>query len=171
MTRINYTLFPTGQATSRFPVDEDPGLVLTRTTPARYCSDQFQVRAEGSTGISLTRRKIWRHRSGAKSFAKELVEHRIKVNAICPGNYAGAWAALERPGERTFVQYLNTGKVPGATSIQEACDFYVDKVPMRRGCSPVDVTRAILYCVEQQYETGQAIPVTGGQNMLKRMVI
>ena len=26
--------------------------------------------------------------------------------------------------------------------------------------------RAVMYCVEQKYETGQAIPVTGGQVML-----
>ena len=37
---------------------------------------------------------------------------------------------------------------------------------MNRGCLPTDVARAIFYCVEQQYETGQAIPVTGGQVML-----
>jgi len=29
------------------------------------------------------------------------------------------------------------------------------------------VAKAIFYCVEQKYETGQAIPVTGGQVMLK----
>jgi sorbitol-6-phosphate 2-dehydrogenase len=29
------------------------------------------------------------------------------------------------------------------------------------------VSRAILYAIEQEYETGQAIPVTGGQEMLK----
>jgi len=27
--------------------------------------------------------------------------------------------------------------------------------------------RAVLYVIEQKYETGQAIPVTGGQVMLK----
>ena len=44
--------------------------------------------------------------------------------------------------------------------------FYEAKVPMNRGCLPLDVARAVMYCVEQQYETGQAIPVTGGQVML-----
>ncbi len=39
-------------------------------------------------------------------------------------------------------------------------------VPMRRGCRIEDVVRAILYIVEQEYETGQALPVTGGQVML-----
>ncbi len=37
---------------------------------------------------------------------------------------------------------------------------------MMRGCYPEDVVRAILYAIEQQYETGQALPVTGGQEML-----
>jgi len=101
-----------------------------------------------------------------QSFAKELVEHRIKVNAICPGNYyeGPLWSD---PEKGLFVQYLKAGKVPGAKTVQDVYGFYVAKVPMRRGCSPADVTKAIQYCVEQHYETGQAIPVTGGQNMLK----
>jgi hypothetical protein len=37
---------------------------------------------------------------------------------------------------------------------------------MGRGCLPSDVGRAVTYVIEQQYETGQALPVTGGQNML-----
>jgi hypothetical protein len=37
---------------------------------------------------------------------------------------------------------------------------------MKRGCEIIDVATAIFYVVEQKYETGQAIPVTGGQNML-----
>jgi sorbitol-6-phosphate 2-dehydrogenase len=37
---------------------------------------------------------------------------------------------------------------------------------MRRGCLPEDVVTAILYLHEQQYETGQALPITGGQVML-----
>ena len=44
--------------------------------------------------------------------------------------------------------------------------FYEAKAPMNRGCLPEDVACAVMYCVEQKYETGQAIPVTGGQVML-----
>ena len=44
--------------------------------------------------------------------------------------------------------------------------FYEAKVPLNRGCLPIDVARAIFYIAEQAYETGQAIPVTGGQEML-----
>ena len=64
------------------------------------------------------------------------------------------------------MQYLKTGKVPGAETLEDVRRFYESKVPMQRGCTGADVTRAILYAVEQRYETGQAIPVTGGQVML-----
>ena len=101
-----------------------------------------------------------------QSFALELCPYNIKVNAICPGNYLDGplWSDPERG---LFVQYLNAGKVPGAKTVEDVRKYYMAKVPMNRGCFPKDVARAIFYCVEQQYETGQAIPVTGGQVMLK----
>lgn len=100
-----------------------------------------------------------------QSFALELVVDNIKVNSICPGNfYEGPlWSD---PEKGLFVQYLRAGKVPGAKTIDDVKDFYLSKSPIKRGCSPKDVTKAIFYCVEQLYETGQAIPVTGGQKML-----
>lgn len=100
-----------------------------------------------------------------QSFALELVEVGIKVNAICPGNYLDGplWSDPERG---LFVQYLNAGKVPGATTVADVRRFYEAKVPMGRGCFPADIAKALYYIVEQTYETGQAVPVTGGQNML-----
>jgi sorbitol-6-phosphate 2-dehydrogenase len=100
-----------------------------------------------------------------QSFARELVEDGIKVNAVCPGNFfeGPLWSD---PEKGLFVQYLRTGKVPGAATIDDVRRFYESKVPMGRGCRPADVVRAILYLVEQEYETGQALPVTGGQVML-----
>ena len=100
-----------------------------------------------------------------QSFALELVEHGIKVNAICPGNFFDGplWSD---PDRGLFVQYLRTGKVPGAKTVADVKAFYEAKVPMRRGCEGPDVMRAIYYLMEQQYETGQALPVTGGQVML-----
>ena len=100
-----------------------------------------------------------------QSWALELCAYNIKVNAICPGNYLDGplWSDPERG---LFVQYLNAGKVPGAKTVEDVRRFYESKVPMNRGCLPIDVARAVMYCVEQKYETGQAIPVTGGQVML-----
>ena len=100
-----------------------------------------------------------------QSFAMELAPYNIKVNGICPGNYLDGplWSDPERG---LFVQYLKAGKVPGAKTVEDVRRFYESKVPMNRGCLPLDVARAVMYCVEQKYETGQAIPVTGGQVML-----
>jgi NAD(P)-dependent dehydrogenase (short-subunit alcohol dehydrogenase family) len=100
-----------------------------------------------------------------QSFALELAPFRIKVNSICPGNfYEGPlWSD---PHNGLFVQYLKTGKVPGAKNIEEVKKFYEDQVPMKRGCKLEDVMKALLYIIDQEYETGQAVPVTGGQVML-----
>ena len=99
------------------------------------------------------------------SFALELVDYNIKVNSICPGNFLNGplWSD---PEKGLFVQYLKTGKVAGARTVEDVRAFYEAKVPMKRGCDGADVMRAIYYIVEQEYETGQALPVTGGQVML-----
>ena len=136
----------------------------------RYFTDIIQINSksglEGSNkngayaggkfgGIGLT-----------QSFAKELVEDNIKVNSICPGNFFDGplWSD---PEKGLFVQYLNAGKVPGAKTIADVKKFYEEKVPMKRGCDGSDVIKAVYYLVDQKYETGQAVPVTGGQVMLK----
>lgn len=101
----------------------------------------------------------------AQSYALELVTDNIKVNAVCPGNFLDGplWSD---PEKGLFVQYLNAGKVPGAKTVADVRRFYESKVPMNRGCRTEDVLRAICYIIEQKYETGQAVPVTGGQVML-----
>ena len=100
-----------------------------------------------------------------QSFALELVPWNIKVNSICPGNFYDGplWSD---PVKGLFVQYLNAGKVPGAKTVEDVKDYYLSKSPIHRGCTPEDVAKALFYCVEQTFETGQAIPVTGGQTML-----
>jgi len=100
-----------------------------------------------------------------QSFALELIPYRIKVNAICPGNYfeGPLWSD---PKNGLFVQYLRAGKVPGARTIEDVRKYYEIQIPAGRGCKIEDIVKAICYVIDQQYETGQAIPVTGGQVML-----
>lgn len=100
-----------------------------------------------------------------QSFALELAPYRIKVNSVCPGNYyeGPLWSD---PENGLFVQYLNAGKVPGAKTIDDVKAFYLAQVPMRKGCTPEDVVKGVLYLMEQCGETGQALPITGGQVML-----
>jgi NAD(P)-dependent dehydrogenase (short-subunit alcohol dehydrogenase family)/rhamnose utilization protein RhaD (predicted bifunctional aldolase and dehydrogenase) len=134
-----------------------------------YFSDIIQINSK--SGLRGSNRNF--AYAGAKfggigltqSFAMELAPFRIKVNSICPGNfYEGPlWSD---PHNGLFVQYLKTGKVPGAKTIEEVRKFYEEQVPMKRGCKLEDVMKALLYIVDQEYETGQAVPVTGGQVML-----
>ena len=100
-----------------------------------------------------------------QSFALELMPYRIKVNSICPGNFFDGplWSD---PEKGLFVQYLNAGKIPGAKSVADVRQYYEKQVPAGRGCETGDVAKAAFYAIEQEYETGQAIPVTGGQVML-----
>ena len=101
-----------------------------------------------------------------QSFALELVGDGIKVNAICPGNFFDGplWSD---PENGLFVQYLREGKVPGA-------DHDRRRPPVLRGqgadgprlhARPTCWRRSTTWS-RQQYETGQALPVTGGQVML-----
>jgi sorbitol-6-phosphate 2-dehydrogenase len=163
VTDVNYTGF--------FLISKHAGRLLRlqhRTAP-NWKTDIIQINSksglEGSNkngayaggkfgGLGLT-----------ESFALELVEYNIKVNAICPGNFFDGplWSD---PEKGLFVQYLRAGKVPGARTIEDVKTFYESKVPMKRGCTGPDVMRAVYYIVEQEYETGQAVPVTGGQVML-----
>ena len=100
-----------------------------------------------------------------RNMAMQFAAEGIRVNAVCPGNFLDGplWSD---PVRGLFVQYLEAGKVPGAKTVADVRRYYEAKVPMNRGCLSVDVARAVMYCVEQKYETGQAIPVTGGQVML-----
>ncbi len=99
-----------------------------------------------------------------QSFALELWEDGIKVNAICPGNvFEGPlWSD---PEKGLLIQYLKAGKVPEAKTVEDVKRYYESRIPMNRGCTIEDILLAVYYLIEQKYETGQAILVTGGQVM------
>jgi rhamnose utilization protein RhaD (predicted bifunctional aldolase and dehydrogenase)/NAD(P)-dependent dehydrogenase (short-subunit alcohol dehydrogenase family) len=163
MTRVNYSsYFLCAKYASGI-------LKLQAEHKKDYFSDIIQINSK--SGIKGSNRNF--AYAGGKfggigltqSFALELIPWRIKVNAICPGNFfeGPLWSD---PKTGLFVQYLKTGKVPGAKTIADVKAYYEKQVPAGRGCRVEDVMKAIYYVIEQEYETGQAIPVTGGQEML-----
>lgn len=99
-----------------------------------------------------------------QSFALELWEDGIKVNAICPGNVfdSDLW---QNPENGLFTRYLKAGKVSGAKTIEDIKQYYESKIIMGRGCTVNDILYTLRYVIEQKYETGQAILVAGGQIM------
>jgi rhamnose utilization protein RhaD (predicted bifunctional aldolase and dehydrogenase)/NAD(P)-dependent dehydrogenase (short-subunit alcohol dehydrogenase family) len=146
-----------------------PVMAIPHMLKTDYWSDIIQINSKSGL-VGSNRNGAY---AGAKfggigltqSFALELIEDGIKVNAICPGNFLDGplWSDAKNG---LFVQYLRAGKIPGAKTIADIRRAYEAKVPMGRGCATTDVMKAIYYIIEQKYETGQAIPVTGGQVML-----
>ncbi|NLW84104.1 MAG: SDR family NAD(P)-dependent oxidoreductase [Phycisphaerae bacterium] len=146
-----------------------PVLAAQHAADASYMSDIIQINSKSGLQGSNKNGAYAGSKFGGiglvQSFAMELIEDGVKVNAICPGNFFDGplWSD---PNNGLFVQYLRTGKIPGAKTIEEVRRAYEQKVPMGRGCTTADVMKAIYYIMEQRYETGQAVPVTGGQVML-----
>jgi len=146
-----------------------PVMALQNSVFGDYFSDIIQINSK--SGLSGSNRNG--AYSGAKfggiglaqSFALELITDNIKVNSICPGNFLDGplWSDPERG---LFVQYFKAGKVPDAKTLEDVRKYYENMVPMKRGCTSLDVIKAVYYIVDQKYETGQAVPVTGGQIML-----
>jgi sorbitol-6-phosphate 2-dehydrogenase len=94
-----------------------------------------------------------------QSLALELAEHGIRVNAICPGNL------LDSPlwQDSLFEQYA---KNQGLT-VEQVREKYLAKVPLGRSCQYEDVANVLVFLASSKasYMTGQAINVTGGQEM------
>jgi sorbitol-6-phosphate 2-dehydrogenase len=101
-----------------------------------------------------------------QSVALELAPLGIRCNAICPGNLLSGTLWTD-PEKGLFRQYLEAGKVPGAETIEDVKQFYMNQVPLRRGCEYEDVGNMLVYMASDlsSYMTGQAINVTGGQEM------
>jgi sorbitol-6-phosphate 2-dehydrogenase len=94
-----------------------------------------------------------------QSIALDLAPYGVRVNAICPGNLLDSplWV------NSLYDQYA---KKLGITAA-EVRKRYEDKVPLGRGCQYEDVARVLVFLAsdDSSYMTGQAINVTGGQEM------
>ena len=94
-----------------------------------------------------------------QSLALELATDNINVNAICPGNLLNSplWQ------NSLFDQYAEN---QGITR-EEVREKYINKVPMKKSCTYEDVANLLVFLAsdESDYMTGQALNVTGGQEM------
>ena len=101
-----------------------------------------------------------------QSVALEMAKFGVRCNAVCPGNLLESPLWTD-PNNGLFVQYFRAGKVPGAKTIEDVKQFYVDQVPLRRGTTYADIGNIVTFLASDlsSYMTGQAINVTGGQEM------
>ncbi|MBU4201145.1 MAG: sorbitol-6-phosphate dehydrogenase [Verrucomicrobia bacterium] len=94
-----------------------------------------------------------------QSAALEMADKGVRINAVCPGNLLDSplWV------NSLFQQYAKNQGIPEAEVRQK----YVNQVPMKRGCRYEDVGNVVVFLASDlsSYMTGQAINVTGGQEM------
>lgn len=172
MTKASFELVASVNYTAYFLCAKYASAVmkLERAASPEYMTDIVEINSKSGLAGSNKNFAYAGSKFGGigltQSFALELAPYGIKVNAVCPGNFLNGplWSD---PEKGLFVQYLNAGKVPGAKNVADVKRFYESKVPLGRGCEIEDVAKAVLYIIDQKYETGQAVPVTGGQEMLK----
>ena len=94
-----------------------------------------------------------------QSLALEFAESGVRVNSVCPGNLLNSplWV------NSLFKQYAANQGITEEAVRQK----YIDQVPMKRPCEYRDVTNVVVFLASDMagYMTGQAINVTGGQEM------
>ncbi|MCC7207964.1 MAG: sorbitol-6-phosphate dehydrogenase [Anaerolineae bacterium] len=94
-----------------------------------------------------------------QSVALEMAEYGVRVNAILPGNLLDSplWV------NSLYKQYAKKWNI----TEEQVRQRYIDQVPMKRGCTYEDVCNVLVFMASDQssYMTGQAINVTGGQEM------
>jgi sorbitol-6-phosphate 2-dehydrogenase len=104
--------------------------------------------ASKAAGIGLTH-----------SLALELAAYGVRVNAICPGHLLDSplWV------NSLYKQYAKRFQITEAEVRQK----YIGAAPLRRPCTYDDVCNVLIFLASEQasYITGQAINVTGGQEM------
>jgi len=94
-----------------------------------------------------------------QSIALDLAPYGIRVNAVCPGNLLDSplWV------NSLYKQYARKWGI----SKKEVRKKYENGVPLGRGCQYEDVANVVVFLAsdEASYMTGQAINVTGGEEM------
>lgn len=142
--------FVCAQAAARVMIEQKSGAIVQVNSKSGK-KGSFRNSAYAASkfgGIGLT-----------QSLAMDLAPHGVRINAVCPGNLLDGtlWQ------QSLYEQYAKTqGLTP-----EEVRRKYESQVPLGRGCSYEDVSNVIVFlCSEDSsYMTGQALNVTGGQEM------
>lgn len=93
-----------------------------------------------------------------QSLALELAPYGVNVNAICPGQvYTPMWDNVLK---KAYAKKLNIDE-------DRVRDYYNSKVPLGREVTLEEIGNVVLFLCSGQasYMTGQAINITGGQEM------
>ncbi|MEN6370960.1 MAG: sorbitol-6-phosphate dehydrogenase [Armatimonadota bacterium] len=94
-----------------------------------------------------------------QSLALELAPYGVRVNSVCPGNLLDSplWV------DSLYEQYAKRFN----TTVEKVRQKYLDQVPLGRGCAYGDIANVVVFLASEEanYMTGQAINVTGGQEM------
>ena len=149
---VNLTgYFVSARAAARAMKEQKGGGTIIQINSKSGKKGSFQNSAYAASkfgGIGLT-----------QSIALDLAPYGIRVNSICPGNL------LDSPlwQDSLYEQYA---KKWGLTK-EEVRKKYLDQVPLGRGCDYSDVANVVVFLASEKssYMTGQAINVTGGQEM------
>ena len=92
-----------------------------------------------------------------QSIARELAPYNINVNCVCPGIvFTPLWDKLAK----VFSKKLDLPP-------DEVKEYYVNRIPLKRAATPQDIANVVAFLCSDQasYMTGQAINVTGGEEM------
>ncbi len=93
-----------------------------------------------------------------QSLALDLAPYGINVNAICPGTvYTPLWDNVLKDA---YARKLNIDP-------EEVRDYYSSKIPLGREVTMQEIGNVVVFLCsdESSYMTGQAINITGGQEM------
>ena len=94
-----------------------------------------------------------------QSLALELAPYGVRVNSVCPGNLLDSplWV------DSLYEQYAKRFNL----TVDQVRRKYLDQVPLGRGCTYDDVANVVVFLASDEagYMTGQAINITGGQEM------
>ena len=142
--------FLCAQAAARVMVEQKSGAIVQVNSKSGK-KGSFRNSAYSASkfgGIGLT-----------QSIALDLAPHRVRVNAVCPGNLLDGtlWQ------QSLYDQYARNQGL----SADEVRKKYESQVPLGRSCTYEDVCNVVAFLAsdEASYMTGQAINVTGGQEM------